>query len=295
VVTGSESPADLAILLYLADPEALKRCHGKLIVERMRTYESYQTDRRPLPDFRMPEATVLERLRKELEGWFENKLKGKGVRVITSDNAPWFGFIFRHGDLMRREGAVEEDGTSGSIVFRPERFDAVFYNASLGELRLNAKSKTEKNKYRTAIGEHLFGDDAFFPPVQERYTLEPLRQNSRDSLFCGDVVGIKAVRLTRAKLYLGGPYSEVRIVEGTDVFDIFEDAGEDFPPEGKIMSATFEIVFEGAKKPRKLTIRTPNVASFSRDSDTPVIESWLQKRGFILAPSEELLEPVSRS
>ena len=286
---GTESLADLAIMIHLADPEAARRCHGKLLVDRMRTYESYQTDRQPLPEFRVPDAQTLERLRLDLERWFEGKLRGRGVCVITSGSTPWFGLIVRHGDLIRREGALGEDGSPDSIVYRPEKYDAAFYHAALGELRINARSKGDKNKYRMAIGEHLFGNADFFPPTQERYTLEPLRRAGRESLHCGDVPGIREVRLTALKLYFGGAYSEVRVIEGSDVLGIFEKRGKGFPMDGVIKSATFALTLENSKRPRKLTVRTPNVASFSRDADSPMIEEWLARRGFASpAPLQEV-------
>ena len=51
--------------------------------------------------------------------------------------------------------------------------------------------------------------------------------------------------------------------------------------------AAFSVKFEDGKSPRSVKIRPPNVATFTRDDDSLLVEKWLSARGFIIEPKEE--------
>jgi len=42
------------------------------------------------------------------------------------------------------------------------------------------------------------------------------------------------------------------------------------------------VKFADAKAPRMVTITSSNQTSYTRDSDAPLIEKWMGKRGFAL-------------
>ena len=58
------------------------------------------------------------------------------------------------------------------------------------------------------------------------------------------------------------------------------------PRHGKLIGATFELDFEGAKKPRKVQVRLPNGLSVGRHADAGLVQEWLSKGNFREASEE---------
>lgn len=281
-VEEGASPADIAVQVYLLDPQVLLRRHSMLVLDRVRTFESFRAGTTPVPELATPDEEVLQQMGQAMDVWFERKQKGIGTRVLCLESGDMICFVIRHGDLFKREGAVGTDGGDEKVLYRPERYDAVAYHRRHGELRINGRTKGEKDLYRRMIGTHLFGDENFFPKNQPRYTLEPLRQDGKASLACLDVEGIERITLLRLVFNWGGKRSEQETRQADDLFSLYEEKGIPFPPEPEIRSATFEIKFTDSKSPRRVTVRPPNIASFTRDGDSPLVEEWLRKRDFVV-------------
>ena len=279
-VEEESSATDIAVLAYLLDPELLHRRHSMLILDRVRTYESYRPDRGPLTEIEYPDEEKLCRMAADMDSWFTRKRKGIGTRVMCTDSGPWLCLVIRHGDLFKREGAVATDGSDSCVLYRPERHDVVACHRGSGELRINGRTKGDKDLYRRVIGRYLFGDESFFPEVGPIYTLEPLRQDGRASLACLDVEGIERVTLQRLVLDWGGDQSERQTHQAGDLFALFEEKGESIPTQPEIHSAAFEVRFSDSRRPRRVTVYPPNRASFMRDGDGFLIEEWLRRREF---------------
>lgn len=278
--SSKQTPADIAVQVWLQDRDILERKHAEQFLTSKRSFEYYQAEANPLPKFKKPSAATLKAMEKDLDEWFKNKKRGQGSRVFVfpKDDCVWF--LVRHGDPFRREGAM--DGTkSSSVLYRPEKFDVLAYDAKLGEIRMNAASKGEKDLYRKQFGKHLFGDEEFFPG-QEKYTLEPLRADGADSLKCGDVDGLDWVKLKEVQYYWGGGHNEIEVRKADDIFAAMEKKGRSMPKKVKIIRASFQVKFTDSKTPRSMTVKPPYAAQYTRDSDSAAIEDWLTKRGFVL-------------
>jgi hypothetical protein len=52
------------------------------------------------------------------------------------------------------------------------------------------------------------------------------------------------------------------------------------------VKASFLVKFTDAKTPRTVTIRPQNIASYTRDSDASIVETWLTARGFVKSAPE---------
>jgi hypothetical protein len=277
---SAQTPADIAVQIWLQDSDVLERKHAEQFLTSKRSFEYYQAEANPLPKFKKPNAATLKAMEKDLDDWFESNKRGLGARVFVfpKDDGVWF--LVRHGNPFRREGAM--DGTkSSSVLYRPEKYDVLAYDTKLGEIRMNAASKGEKDLYRKQFGKHLFGDEEFFPG-QEKYTLEPLRTDGADSLECVDVDGIDWVRLKEIHYYWGGGHNEIEVRKADDIFAVMEDRGRAMPEKPKIIRASFQVKFTDSKTPRSITIKPPYAAQYTRDSDSAPIEDWLIKRGFVL-------------
>ncbi len=269
------TPADVALRLWLDDPEALKAYHAQQFLIRPRSFEYFRATTHQVPDFNEPDAKTLHRLEETLGEWFEKKGRGSVCRVqcFSQDQEAWF--LILHGEPYRREGSLEQ-GEPASVFFRPEKADVLVYNQEKGELWANARSKAEKELYGKKIGEMLFDDPDLFTD-REKFTLEPLRRDGEASLVCHDVDGLEWAKLREIQYRHQG----VRTTRlSSNLFGVYRLQG--LPdPEAKIEKAKFQVKFTDAKAPRIVTLQLPNRAQYTRDSDSILVERWLERRGFI--------------
>ncbi|MFL5240593.1 MAG: hypothetical protein ACJ8FY_00670 [Gemmataceae bacterium] len=282
---GSDhSPADVAVQICLLDKEILERKHAENFaiefLAKVRSFESFQTDRSRVPEFKRPTDKQLKALAKDLDDWFEEKKRGRGSRVLLFEKDDGIWFLVRHGDPFKREESIE-GVKAASVYYRPLKYDVLVYSPHVGELRINARSKGEKQLYRTKLGKHLFGDEDIFPAT-EKYTLDPLREFGEDSLALGDIEGIDWIKLREVQFFFGGNPWEVVTRKSDDIFTLFKSREKPFPEGGRIIRATFKVKFSDAKTPRSVVIKPSNIAQFTRDDDSERVEQWLEARGFII-------------
>lgn len=188
---------------------------------------------------------------------------------------------------FKREGKMES-GKSKSIFYRPEFHDVLIYDRINNELALFNKSgaKKERMMYLDLFSQHLFGQAEYFPGA-EKYTLQPLIDSGVDALTCADVPHLEEVKLVEIQRQFHGPFNDKHTQRSNDIFASLETGNRDFPTFGTLVSASFSVKFENAKRPRIVKIRTPNVANFDRKEDSHLIELWLHKRGFVKEIEQE--------
>lgn len=273
------TPADVALHAWFQAPELLEQRHSEQYLTNARSFEYYQTTSESKVLTKPPSKKVLKNLQDDLDGWFEEKRRGRGTRVHPDSKGGEFWFRVCHGDPYRREPCLER-GKPGAVHYRPEKDDLVVYNPALGELRVNARSKGEKDLYRRMFGFHLFGDAEFFPGTG-KYTLDPLRTDGPGSLVCGDVPGLKKVVLREVHFLRGGPENEIEIRRAADLFAAYEARGRTLPTKPRIIRAKFQVKFEVSRAPRMVTIKPSNIAIYKRDSDGEIVDQWLSRRGFV--------------
>ena len=277
---------DVAVQVFLKDRQLLERKHAEQYLTRPRVFEYFQTQARPIPTFKEPSWVTLLALEFDLDNWFEKKKRGRGSRVFVYPKGDSIWFLVRHGDPFRREGSLDGDQMS-SVFYRPEKHDVLVYESAVGELRMNACNKGEKEIYRKEFGRHVFGNEDFFPGTG-KYTLEPLRRDGAVSVVCTDVDGMDWVRLKEVQFLWGGPEREIEIRRANDLFAALAGGGRSMQATAPILRASFHVKFTDAKSPRIVTIRPSNIAQYTRDGDADVVEDWLQKRGFIKQDEDEV-------
>lgn len=276
---------DIAIRAWLLDKDLLERRHAEQFLTRPRSFEYYQADRTPPPNFQLPSDQMIQALTEDLDDWFDEKKRGRDSKVFVFDREDSVWFLVRHGELFRREG-----GMNGGVFFRPEKHDVIVYNQKTNGLRMNAASKGEKELYRKTFGNHFFGDEDFFKGAN-KFTLKPLKQYGVEALVCEDVDGLEWVKLREIRYFRGGPYREVEIHKADDIFAAFATRGRSIPPKAHIVYAGFEVKFTEESVPRKMSLRPSKAgdrADFTRDDDSgPIIEEFLTKREFIVSQNDE--------
>lgn len=277
--------ADVAVQVYLQDKDLLERKHAEQYLMKPRSFEYFQTEVRPIPKFKKPSAKTLTVLAKDLDDWYEKKKRDRGSQVFIFPKKDAIWFLVRHGDPMRREDSLD-GGLPSSIFYRPEKYDVLVYEPAIGEIRMHACGKGEKDLFRRQFGRHLFNDEDFFPGTV-KYTLEPLRADGEASIVCTDVDGMEWVRLKEVQYFWGGAEKEIEIRKANDIFAALAGRGRSMPSTARIIRASFQVKFMDSKTARTVTIRPSNIAQYTRDSDASAVEDWLTKRGFIVADQED--------
>ncbi len=286
VVIGEDvAHADLAIQAWMQDSELVERLHAEQFLFRLRSFEYFKTDNGSVPEFEEPPTETIRALEADLDEWFAKKRRGKHSKVYVYSKDDYTWFLVRHGKPYARESVIE-NGESSSQYFRPEKFDVIVYNPALGEIRMNAETKGEKELYRTKFGQHFFGSSDFFNG-KSKFTLEPLREIGEDSLLCDDIDGMEWVKLKEYQIYRGGSQKEVEIRKAEDIFASLREREWSFPTGGPITRASFLIKFTDSKNARTLKLSSSNRAQFKRDDDAEIIEQWMTNRGFIVSDSED--------
>lgn len=276
------SPADLAIRVYLLDADILDRVHARQELRRPRSFVYFQSLSQTNGGVDFPEQKQITTIEAALNNGFDRKRRGKTAKVIPFNGDGNMWFLVRRGAVLNREGIIRNDGRSDSLYYRPERYDTVVYNQGKNEIRMNVRnnSKWLLELYRSVFGEKLFGKTDYFKG-KNKFTLEPLRQDGKACLECGDVDGIDKVILTEYTILYNPSFNESVTHHADDVFGLLEARGREFPRGGSLIRAKFKIKFSDAKNPRSVTINKGNRAGFKIDDDSVVLEQWLTNRGFI--------------
>lgn len=276
------TPEDIAIQVWLADRGIVERKHAELQLVRPKSFEYFQSETAPRPLRTIPQEKLLA-LEKDLNDWFVDNGRGRTSKVFAFPKGDETWFLIRRGDHYKREGDVKDGQQPVSVFLRPEAFDVVVYNGLIGEIRIHAGTEGIKGLYRQQFGRHFFEDDDFFPASRKsKYTLEPLRLDGDSALVCADVEGLDWVRLRELHFYWGGAFNEVEIRRASDLLAALAWRGYPISAKARMVCAKFEIKFTGVKKSRMLTIRPPNIASFTRKGDSVLCDIWLAKRGLAM-------------
>ena len=175
--------ADLAVRVWLANPNLLQRLYAERFLVKPKSFESFISAVEQPPQLPEPSEAELQALEADLDSWFETKKRGRGTRVFAVVRENTVHFIVRHGDPYRREGTLE-NGESSRVYYRPEIFDIVTYSGTTGELSIHASTKGQKQAYCLLFGKHLFGSEQTFEidGGAGRFPLKPIVDQGRDCL-----------------------------------------------------------------------------------------------------------------
>jgi len=281
---GEVTALDLAVQIWLKNPDALERREREEFFQKRKSFESFRAAS-PLEVMAVENLPVdLSGLETALNAYFQAKKRGVGCRIIRKDSAGEVRFLIEHGQPCKREPS-RKGSKSTSTFFRPEKTDVVIYDAVHNELRINASAFADVREYRTLFGRHVFGgDDKFI--FAEKYTLAPLQTNGIAALNCRDIPGLESVKLREIEYSWGGAFEHVEIHRAEGLFHAFTLINRSIETEAHIRKAVFKIKLEGEKKPRTVTIKAGNKSGYNRGEEAMVIEDWLRARGFVLTEED---------
>jgi hypothetical protein len=221
-------------------------------------------------------------LRAGIDSWFARHGRGEAttrIELYEFDGEHWF--LVRHGDSFTRTPKVENCKTE-VLHFRPERDDVVVYSPGHDEIRINARTKGERDLYREQFGICLSGECNYFCR-NSTYSLEPLRVDGASSLATDGLEGISRIILRELEIASDNRHCEVLVRQADNLFECDaldrERDGLTGGP-GRLTRAAFDFHFADSSKPRPVQIRLPNLLKVGRHCDVSLIHRWLCLRGF---------------
>jgi hypothetical protein len=282
VCEQESSRGDIAMQAYLASPEVLAQKNNELRLARLSSFEYYGT-KKPVErsdSFSAPSRAALDLITADLNDWCKRNNRGEETAFIERyviDGEFWF--LVRHPDTYARLAKLEQ-GKLKMLHFRPAKDDVVVYSPERDEIRIHAGSKGERELYQKTFGMRLFRDDRYFSE-RKAFTLEPLRTEGAGALEWNGAGDVDRIVLREIEVGFGGGYNEVLVRKADDVFAAAEASQRKAIPDGgRLVRAAFDVYFDGAKKPRKVQIRPPNVLKLGRYCDASVVQRWLSEKGF---------------
>lgn len=284
---------DIVMQIGLEHPQILMEKHGEHRLVAMSSFQYYGTRIQPESRLSFAAATdeVLTATEGRLDRWFhENHRGNKTVRVRQQEMDGEWWYRIQHGGTSVRQATADE-GRREIIHFRPDKEDVVVYSPERDEIRVHAGSAAEREVYQKEFGTFLRGDAVYFS-ARMSFTLMPLRTDVEAALSTRGIPGLRAVRLVRLEIDEGNFFSDRTVKTSLDMVksaaqrSVNGRTEEVVPRQGKLIGATFELDFEGAKKPRKVQVRLPNGLSVGRHADAGLVQEWLSKGNFREASEE---------
>jgi hypothetical protein len=277
------SRGDIAMQAYLAAPEVLAQQSNELRLARLTAFEYYgskaSVDRSDA--FGGATKSQLELITSDLDEWFRKNNRGEedaSIEPYSIDGEFWF--LVRHGDTFARMAKLEKGRRFTMLHFRPAKDDVVVYCPERDELRIHAGTKGERELYQTAFGQRLFGNDKHFSE-RKAFTLEPLRVDGPAALDWTGADEVDRIVLREIEVAFPGAYNEVLIRKADDIFAAADAKGWTAIPEGgRLARAAFDFWFIGARKPRKVQVRPPNILKLGQHCDAAVVQRWLSEKRF---------------
>jgi hypothetical protein len=273
---------DLALYTWMVDHTIVQSVHTEQAEYQRRRFETFYGRKEAWPDLSKERIVALE---DALNNWFDSLKKGRGVQVMVyMRSGGAVSFHLRHGEILKRDCALKNNGMTSRVVYRPERYDFASYIPSECKLEIHADSQREMKTYQKMFGLFLFGDENFFVGNDgtKRYTLDPIRERGRDALICSDVDGLEWTRLKELHTRIPGRtnYNEVFKSEHC-LFDEWDKVGRRYQETAEFYRATFQIQVVGMSRARSLTVCLPNVTIFDRGSEIDrIFMQWLKNRKF---------------
>jgi hypothetical protein len=195
---AGDSTADLAVKILLHEPEVAWREFNRQALLARRSLVSLSV--RPGMGFQRPTPDSIERFRQLLIPWFEANARSGFCHVHVREEKCGVSFVIRHGDMLKRIGVYEEDGTPGSRILRPERLDLAHYRQHTGEWQISGLGAKLQELYRQAFGAVFHGSPSALIHTN-RYSLEPLREGP-SALVCDPFGRVQFANLKSLKIEL---------------------------------------------------------------------------------------------
>ena len=293
--TKQRTNLDIVMQVWLLDEELMLKMHNEHRLVRTTKFMYWGTKTPPAERlaFTPPTDALLELVRKAVDEWCVENHRGEDTVTITPHNldGEWW-FLIQHGGTMSRLAEAKGNQKTETLFYRPGKDDVVVYNIERDEIRIHTGSKAEWELYRKEFGQRLHGDPEYFSE-RKNFVLDPLRADVDKALSVEGLPDIKRITLQEVELKFGGEFDDRLIRKSDDMVASAVQRSKDgkeikaVPEKGKLVRAVFEIEFVKCTKPRRVTIRIPDVLNVGRTGDVKAVHDWLTLREFRAVNGDE--------
>jgi len=287
--------ADMAALIALTDfakATEIAALHRK--VRRRRVYIFYPRVT-SLPALPKDVHRHVDSFRSALAAESAEQLRTQCVQTFPALAHDRLAIYVLRGDNLKRTPAIDAaTHTRTCIPLHPEYCDTLTYDASSGQLRINAQRESDIDSYLTHFGQHLFGDRFMFPInyAPNVFTVEGMLASSGSFGF-RDVPGIAGVQATALAFRPRGANCRTWRLQAPDGFAAAGLPLRSHLPPNAIpsgMDFTFSL---STGHERRVRIEHPNVMLLSDDEEGDLAIRWFLNRG-LMNTAEEALRDYPR-
>ncbi len=280
-LTDTMSTADMALLVYLHNPEELSVLETDYAALKKKSFAMRAT-RRNIRDLVVTPDQIHD-FEEGMNRIFQSKNYGSTARVtLTESDSGEIVLLVRHGDSYRRQGIVMNGRKSKTIGFQPESYNTLSINRETGELRLGIPTspKWMEDAYCRQLGKSLFDDyDAFSAPRIN--DLDKIKELGRNILVYHGAAEVKSISLLSIKAFLSGDSGMCAILEA-DNGDLFRDMERHYfklSSMGRITRAKFLVRI--GRSERTIILDASNRSGYDYDDFGMVVDEWLRQVGVI--------------
>jgi hypothetical protein len=268
-----DSDEDLAVKILIHAPDIVWREFDRQALQAKRTLASFTHN--PVLKFLPPNEHRIAQLESLLGPWFEENARSGICRIHVREEPGGTSFVIRHGDLLKRIGVFDEDGSSSFKILRPERVDIAHYRHHTDEWQISGIGRRLQELYRQAFGT-VFHASPKALVYSKRYSLEPLREG-RSILKCDPNARIQFARLASIKIEMPCG-NQVAITRG-NIFDAIAGLNPSLLQNSILLEARIDFKIAARRRlvPVILTPYRDKVSGLHLDD---AIEPWLAERGF---------------
>jgi hypothetical protein len=268
-----DTAEDLAVKIPIHAPDVAWREFDRQALQAKRSLVSFSSN--PSLKFLPPSGMRVTKLESLLRPWFEQNARSGICRVHVREESHGTSFVIRHGDLLKRIGVFDENGSPSSKILRPERVDVAHYRPFTGEWQISGIGRRLQELYRQAFGT-VFHASASALVHSKRYSLEPLRDGPA-ILDCDPQGRIQFARLASLKVELPGG-TQILVSRG-DIFAGLAEMNPSLLRTAVLLEARIDLKVAGKRRlvPVILNPLRDKVSGLHLDH---TIEPWLAERGF---------------
>jgi hypothetical protein len=270
---GDDTAEDLAVKILIHAPDVAWREFDRQALQAKRSLVSFASN--PSLAFRQPTPRRITQLENLLRPWFEQNARSGICRVHVREEPHGTSFVIRHGDLLKRIGVFDENGSPSSKILRPERVDVAHFRPFTNEWQISGIGRRLQELYRQAFGT-VFHTSASALVHSHRYSLEPLREGP-STLNCDRQGRIQYAHLASLKVEL--PSGTCILLSRGDIFAGLAEMNPSLLQTATLLEARIDLKLAGRRRlvPVVLNPVRDKVCGIHLDH---AIEPWLAERGF---------------
>jgi hypothetical protein len=290
-----QTVADMAALIALTDANRateIAALHRKVRRRRLRIFYARVAS---LPRLSADVESRVESFRRALAAESAEQLRTRYVKTFPALTHQRLAIHVIRADNLKRTPAIDaKTETRTCIPLHPEYCDTLTYDASIGQLRINARRDSDINWYLTHFGEHLFDDRFLFPREFDPNVFKvDGMMASYGSFGFRDVPGIVRVESTALTYRPRGVIGRVwRTLAPDGLAAASMPLRSILPPHATPHGMDFTFHLSTGRE-RSVRIEYPNVMLLSDDEEGDLAVRWFLNRG-LMNNAEEALRDYPR-